>query len=84
MTDGDPLMEDGGEFAMDGGALEITTGETPVIPVDPATWPYFLYIGGEVFPTQANISNIRREEFETLVLKICPTQLWLGMLITYV
>lgn len=47
-------------------------------------YPYFLYIGGESFPNLAAIPNDRREEFEKLVLKICPTEQWLGMLIEYI
>lgn len=55
----------------------------PTITSDPDEWPYFLYIGGEVFPESASVAVARRNEFETLCLKICPTQNWLGMLIEY-
>lgn len=54
------------------------------IPVDPNTWCYFLYIGGETFPNVAQIDPKRREEFEALCLKICPAHLWLGILVEYV
>ena len=54
-----------------------------VVPNDPTKWPYFLYIGGQTYPDHATVSASRRNEFETLVLKICPTQQWLGMLIDY-
>lgn len=60
--------------------------ERPVsynIPTDPATWPYFLYIGGETFPGLATVDPKRRDEFEELCLKICPTQQWLGILVDY-
>ena len=53
------------------------------IPIDPNTWPYFLYIGGEIFGDLATIDPKRRDEFEELCLKICPTQQWLGILVTY-
>lgn len=53
------------------------------IPADPATWPYFLYIGGQTFPDHANVAASRRNEFETLCLKICPAQQWLGLLVDY-
>lgn len=53
------------------------------IPTDPSKYPYFLYIGGETFPDVASVDAGRRNEFEALCLKICPTEQWLGMLITY-
>jgi len=54
------------------------------IPNDPATWPYFLYIGDAVFPALASIPTARKEEFEALCLKICPAEQWLGILVNYV
>lgn len=54
-----------------------------IIPLDPATWPYFLYIGGEVFGGLAQVDPKRKDEFEALCLKICPTQQWLGILVEY-
>lgn len=54
-----------------------------VVPADPDLWPYFLYIGGEIFGDIATVLPARRDEFETLALKICPTQQWIGMLVTY-
>lgn len=53
------------------------------IPTDAATWPYFLYLGGQTFPNLASIPASRKEEFETLALKICPAQQWLGILVQY-
>jgi hypothetical protein len=53
------------------------------VPNDPTLWPYFLYIGGEAFPATASIPAARRDEFETLCLKICPLQQWLGILVEY-
>lgn len=55
-----------------------------IVPDDPAKWPYFLYIGGETFGTIAQVDPKRRDEFEALCLKICPTQQWLGVLVEYV
>lgn len=81
--DGAPLMQDGGAFAQDGGILTIYSQKQYVIPADPTKYPYFLYIGGETFPNQANIPLNRRDEFEDLCLKICPTEQWLGILVTY-
>lgn len=59
---------------------------TPVkyeIPTDTAKWPYFLYIGGETFGDIITIPPNRKDEFETLALKICPCQQWLGILVEY-
>jgi hypothetical protein len=66
--------------------LALSYYESPVeynIPLDPNTWPYFLYIGGETFGTLATVDPKRKDEFEDLCLKICPTQQWLGILVTY-
>lgn len=54
-----------------------------IIPDDPAKWPYFLYIGGQTFGDLAQVDPKRRDEFEALCLKICPTQQWLGILVEY-
>ncbi len=54
------------------------------LPTDQTKWPYFLYIGGEAFPDTAEITASRRDEFEKLVLKLCPAQQWLGILVEYV
>jgi hypothetical protein len=54
------------------------------ITTDPDTWPYYLYIGGETFGDLAQIPESRRTEFETLCLKICPNQQWIGALVEYV
>jgi hypothetical protein len=55
-----------------------------IIPNDPKKWPYFAYIGGEKFPELAEIPSYRRGEFETLLLKIFPAHLWLGVLVKYI
>lgn len=55
-----------------------------IVPSDPTKWPYFLYIGGETFGTLAQVDPKRKDEFEALCLKICPTQQWLGVLVEYV
>ena len=54
-----------------------------VTPIESGKWPYFLYIGGQTYPDHATVSASRRNEFETLCLKICPNQQWLGLLIDY-
>lgn len=54
------------------------------IPNNPALYPYFLYFGAETFPTRATVPASREAEFKELLLKICPAQQWLGLLIDYV
>jgi hypothetical protein len=81
--DGAEAMNDGNPEAQDGGAFNIYRLKTYIIPTDTTKWPYFLYISGQIFPDHAIVSASRRNEFETLCLKICPTQQWLGMLIDY-
>lgn len=61
----------------------LTRNAPPAVPDDPATWPYFLYWGGQTFGEKASIPNDRREEFERLLLKICPSHTWLVLLIDY-
>lgn len=51
------------------------------IPTDPAEFPYILYIGGQTFGDVAYISSNRIDELENLLLKICPTQQWIGMIV---
>lgn len=55
-----------------------------VVPIDPTTWPYFLYVGAEVYPNVAQVALSRKNEFEELCLKICPAQQWLGILVQYI
>lgn len=58
--------------------------ELTTLPVDSINWPFFVYFGGEVFGTTVNIPMERRDEFEALCLKLCPTQLWIGLIVNYV
>lgn len=83
LSDGDAAMNDGAAVAMDGGDVIDYEPKIHIVPNDPTKWPYFLYIGGQTFPDHAIVPASRRNEFETLCLKICPTQQWLGMLIDY-
>jgi hypothetical protein len=53
------------------------------IPNDPLQWPYIIYIGGATFPDQATVASSRQDEFEDLLLKICPAHLWIGLLVDY-
>ena len=53
------------------------------VPADAAKWPYFFYIGGQNYPDVASVLVSRKDEFEDLCLKLCPAQLWLGVLVKY-
>lgn len=54
-----------------------------IVPNDVTTWPYFLYIGGKIFGDIAKVPYSRKNEFENLCLKICPSQQWLGIMVEY-
>ena len=73
----------GGMFAIAGASQRGETRRDYPIPDGAQYWPYFLYIGGENFPEVATVPANRKLEFETLCLSICPTQQWLGILVTY-
>lgn len=62
---------------------DLTPRAPPVIPSDPAYWPFFIYIGAATFPDHAEIPLSRREEFERLVLKLRPTQQWIVTLVDF-
>ena len=53
------------------------------LPTDPNKWPYFVYYGGPNFPDVGYIPAARRDEFEDLLLKINPLQLWIGVLVEF-
>lgn len=81
---GEPLAEAGEPTAEAGefdGTLFLTKIYTPVD--DPDLYPFYVYVGGEVFPNYATVPATRRDEFEDLLLKHLPTQLWILPLITY-
>lgn len=54
------------------------------VPVDPPLFPYFCYVGGEIFPDFASVEAERKTELERMILKYFPDQLWIVMLINYV
>jgi hypothetical protein len=62
----------------------LTLRAPPAIPSDSSKWPFFVYIGDATFPNTVQISGMRRNEFERLLLKYAPTQLWIVTLIEYV
>jgi hypothetical protein len=63
--------------------LNLTEEAPPPVPDDPATWPYFIYIGALTFPEIAEVPEERRAEFERLILKMRPLQNWIVTLIHY-
>lgn len=63
---------------------DLTRRAPPPVPDDPTKWPYFLYLGGAVFPAFAEVNIARRAEFERLALKLCPTQQWIVTRVDYV
>lgn len=81
--DGSESMQDGGAVAQDGESMDIYGRKQYTMPEDPTKYPYFLYIGGATFPDLATVTQARRDEFEDLCLKICPTEQWLGILVNY-
>lgn len=84
ITCGEQVAAAGEPLAEAGGYTQLKTEEQEyIVPQDPETWPYFLYIGGETFGELANVDPKRRDEFERLCLKICPAQQWLGILVEY-
>lgn len=81
---GELSVEAGEEVALCGNFLEYKESlKEYIVPNDPTKWPYFLYIGGQTFGTTAQVDPKRKDEFEALCLKICPTQQWLGILVEY-
>ena len=87
--DGEPWMMDGEPDAMDGfttlpvGYVLASAQATATIPAGAEFWPYFVYVGGPVFPNLATVDPKRRDEFEALVLKHMPAHLWVGILVSY-
>jgi hypothetical protein len=61
--------------------LDLTPRAPPPVPDDPAFWPYFLYFSGEVFPERAEVAADRIDELKELLLRICPTQQWIVLLV---
>jgi len=53
------------------------------IPTSETDWPFILYIGGETFGQKAQVDLARKDEFEALCLKICPSQQWIGLIVEF-
>lgn len=81
---GEDIAACGESAALCGGYEQLIERLRPyTVPSDPTKWPYFLYIGAETFGDIAQVDSKRRDEFETLCLKIGPTQQWMGILVEY-
>lgn len=81
---GEALMECGEADALCGNFFEFRNLRREyIVPDDPNKWPYFLYISAETFPNPAVVDPKRRDEFEAQLLKICPLQQWLGVVVQY-
>jgi hypothetical protein len=61
--------------------LDLTRRAPPAVPADPARWPYFLYFSGEFFPELAPVPAERLDELKELLLRICPAQQWIVLLV---
>lgn len=61
--------------------LDLTLRAPPPVPSDPARWPYFLYFAGETFPDLATVDAARIDELKELLLRICPAQQWLVLMV---
>lgn len=86
---GDPVglghveMMSGGDHAYSGAGLSSYSYRDYVMPPDPATYPYYIYVGAQAFPAMATVPAGRRDEFEDLCLRLRPLGLWVGMLVNY-
>jgi hypothetical protein len=60
--------------------LSLSPIAPPVIPADPAKWPYFMYFAGEVFPEPAAIPAGRTAELRRLIQKLKPAQHWVVLI----
>lgn len=83
LGDGAADMQDGDSLAFDGSGVTDYQLKNYIVLNDPATFPRYLYIGGQTFPDHATVPSSRRNEFETLCLKVCPTHQWIGILVDY-
>lgn len=62
---------------------DLTPRAPPPVPDDSDFWPYFIYLGGEIFPDRVSIAVDQQDALERLALKLCPTQQWIVMLVDY-
>lgn len=63
--------------------LDLTPRAPPPVPDNADRWRYFLYFGGETFGNPAYVDGARRAELEELLLRICPAQQWLVLIVVW-
>ena len=59
----------------------LTFRPQPPIVDDEDNWPFWIYVGGEVFGDRAEIPESRELEFQTLILSLFPGNYWIGLFI---
>lgn len=72
----------------------LPAARTYPMPADPNSWPFVFFVGGPAtrdivtdeitFIEPANVSLMRKLEFERIILKYKPLFTWAGMVVTYV
>lgn len=63
----------------------LTRAAPPPIPADSDAWPLFVYWGAENIDDEPpEVLTSRRGELERLLLKLCPADKWIVVLVTYV
>ncbi len=62
----------------------LTREAPPPVSDDPDTYPLWIYWSSPVLAVPAEVPALRRQEFEQLLLKICPAHLWMGVNIDWV
>lgn len=81
---GEPLAECGEPGAECGEFNGIGFWYKEYIPEDdPDLYPFYLYFGGQIFGTDATVPASRQDEFENLVLSLCPLQHWILFFVIY-
>lgn len=60
---------------------DLTRRAPPPVPEGAEHYPYFVYFGAQTFPERALVPASRIAELEEILLRICPTQLWIVLLV---
>lgn len=60
---------------------DLTRRAPPPVPSDPSRWPFFIYFAGESFPERAPVPSHRVAELKEILLRICPAQQWLVLMV---
>ena len=81
--DGHDAAYDGGDLMADGAFTLAFVRKLYQLTATADEYPFFIYIGAESFPDTATVPANRRDEFEDLILSLCPLEQWVGMLVQY-